>query len=104
MEALSTVAPVQAVRSSSRADRSEEHTSELQSRPHLVCRLLLEKKKSYCSAKRLFVFLLTPFTPLSCYSFSPLFSFSDQFIALSLFRLDLLPHLTIHESTCTTRS
>src|SRR3989442_11892478 len=27
------------------ADRSEEHTSELQSRPHLVCRLLLEKKK-----------------------------------------------------------
>src|SRR3989442_3315441 len=34
--------------------RSEEHTSELQSRPHLVCRLLLEKKKrqrrSLCSA------------------------------------------------------
>src|SRR5690554_7568965 len=28
------------------ADRSEEHTSELQSRPHLVCRLLLEKKKN----------------------------------------------------------
>src|SRR3989442_9769640 len=27
------------------AGRSEEHTSELQSRPHLVCRLLLEKKK-----------------------------------------------------------
>src|SRR3989442_4180762 len=26
------------------AGRSEEHTSELQSRPHLVCRLLLEKK------------------------------------------------------------
>src|SRR5690554_7156185 len=25
------------------AERSEEHTSELQSRPHLVCRLLLEK-------------------------------------------------------------
>src|SRR3989442_3201492 len=25
-------------------DRSEEHTSELQSRPHIVCRLLLEKK------------------------------------------------------------
>src|SRR3989442_3894271 len=30
-------------------DRSEEHTSELQSRPHLVCRLLLEKKKSTSS-------------------------------------------------------
>src|SRR3989442_11725201 len=31
--------------------RSEEHTSELQSRPHLVCRLLLEKKKT-CQATR----------------------------------------------------
>src|SRR2546429_2423268 len=35
-------------------ERSEEHTSELQSRLHLVCRLLLEKKKNtikyYCSA------------------------------------------------------
>src|SRR2546428_2020932 len=29
-----------------RADRSEEHTSELQSRSDLVCRLLLEKKKN----------------------------------------------------------
>src|SRR3989442_8824919 len=28
-------------------ERSEEHTSELQSRPHLVCRLLLEKKTFY---------------------------------------------------------
>src|SRR3989442_10039798 len=28
-------------------NRSEEHTSELQSRPHLVCRLLLEKKKKH---------------------------------------------------------
>src|SRR5205809_5266748 len=42
-------------------ERSEEHTSELQSRLHLVCRLLLEKKskkideieagKSYCSRR-----------------------------------------------------
>src|SRR3989449_2236771 len=30
--------------------RSEEHTSELQSRLHLVCRLLLEKKKHACVA------------------------------------------------------
>src|SRR3989442_10765456 len=36
------------------ATRSEEHTSELQSRPHLVCRLLLEKKKQHIS---------TPLTP-----------------------------------------
>src|SRR5690625_5465926 len=32
-----------------RGFRSEEHTSELQSRGHLVCRLLLEKKKRYMS-------------------------------------------------------
>src|SRR5690625_5890897 len=31
--------------------RSEEHTSELQSRGHLVCRLLLEKKKLHISGK-----------------------------------------------------
>src|SRR2546422_8061533 len=32
---------------SAEIQRSEEHTSELQSRLHLVCRLLLEKKKKY---------------------------------------------------------
>src|SRR2546422_4563979 len=32
--------------------RSEEHTSELQSRLHLVCRLLLEKKKEVGNAAR----------------------------------------------------
>src|SRR3712207_8301131 len=30
--------------------RSEEHTSELQSRQYLVCRLLLEKKKTTCNS------------------------------------------------------
>src|SRR5439155_15973947 len=44
------VQPVAIARHASRdsraiATRSEEHTSELQSRGHLVCRLLLEKKK-----------------------------------------------------------
>src|SRR3712207_8369871 len=34
------------VRPGRRAGRSEEHTSELQSRQYLVCRLLLEKKKT----------------------------------------------------------
>src|SRR2546426_9330562 len=34
-----------------RADRSEEHTSELQSPCNLVCRLLLEKKKKYKTLK-----------------------------------------------------
>src|SRR5436305_2701767 len=33
--------------------RSEEHTSELQSRPHLVCRLLLEKKNTISRCRRL---------------------------------------------------
>src|SRR2546422_8251573 len=33
------------------ANRSEEHTSELQSRLHLVCRLLLEKKKKKKQSK-----------------------------------------------------
>src|SRR3989442_2849717 len=39
---LSALSPF---RSPAMFSRSEEHTSELQSRPHLVCRLLLEKKK-----------------------------------------------------------
>src|SRR3712207_7473172 len=34
-----------------RLDRSEEHTSELQSRQYLVCRLLLEKKKKNLTIK-----------------------------------------------------
>src|SRR3712207_7360021 len=34
------------------ADRSEEHTSELQSRQYLVCRLLLEKKTSVLTRGR----------------------------------------------------
>src|SRR3989449_6320268 len=42
--------------------RSEEHTSELQSRLHLVCRLLLEKKKkmsaSFCTASMIVLHLL----------------------------------------------
>src|SRR2546422_8137372 len=36
-------------RAGRRGGRSEEHTSELQSRLHLVCRLLLEKKKKDAS-------------------------------------------------------
>src|SRR5205809_1934654 len=39
--------------------RSEEHTSELQSRLHLVCRLLLEKKKK--TQVLMFMHLLIPF-------------------------------------------
>src|SRR5687768_18017761 len=44
--------------------RSEEHTSELQSRLHLVCRLLLEKKKrqkhpSHCPIRQFLALALT---------------------------------------------
>src|SRR3712207_8253787 len=38
-----------------RAERSEEYTSELQSRQYLVCRLLLEKKKEAVKVGRLLV-------------------------------------------------
>src|SRR2546429_6078991 len=48
-----------AVRLLRRGARSEEHTSELQSRLHLVCRLLLEKKKQALPLVR----LLTDFPP-----------------------------------------
>src|SRR6266853_4508776 len=34
-------------------ERSEEHTSELQSQSNLVCRLLLEKKKKKCKARQI---------------------------------------------------
>src|SRR3989442_3613080 len=41
---LYTAPPAQGPRIALICGRSEEHTSELQSRPHLVCRLLLDKK------------------------------------------------------------
>src|SRR5438552_5859495 len=43
--------PTSATARSGRRSRSEEHTSELQSPDHLVCRLLLEKKKSTIPAQ-----------------------------------------------------
>src|SRR2546422_2986915 len=45
-KAQRTVLPRLGERAGVRGKRSEEHTSELQSRLHLVCRLLLEKKKN----------------------------------------------------------
>src|SRR5439155_10517278 len=43
--------------------RSEEHTSELQSRGHLVCRLLLEKKKKKTNITRIAMFFLNSMNP-----------------------------------------
>src|SRR5690554_5373601 len=45
IDGLSPVIAIEQKTTSKNPRRSEEHTSELQSRPHLVCRLLLEKKK-----------------------------------------------------------
>src|SRR5258708_29430234 len=47
-------APGSAICPRSRNSRSEEHTSELQSPDHLVCRLLLEKKKKKSSCNKLY--------------------------------------------------
>src|SRR2546422_7528429 len=49
----SRVQPADVARQTAPSLRSEEHTSELQSRLHLVCRLLLEKKKKDTTKKLL---------------------------------------------------
>src|SRR2546429_335244 len=59
-------------RSLSKTARSEEHTSELQSRLHLVCRLLLEKKKNIATT-------LNASHTQSAGSLSPMTSFSPLF-------------------------
>src|SRR5205814_10594910 len=46
--------------------RSEEHTSELQSLRHLVCRLLLEKKKNTSTLRKRFTHLLQLRRPWPC--------------------------------------
>src|SRR3712207_7444376 len=83
------------------ATRSEEHTSELQSRQYLVCRLLLEKKKLYSrsalcrltASRRL---LDTPLLPHYCLTIGTSFS---------LLRCSLPPLTTnVHTSVTTTYS
>src|SRR3712207_7341209 len=75
--------------------RSEEHTSELQSRQYLVCRLLLEKKTSTSMFDiilhsflftLLFPSLLLPYLlAFSC--FSPDFSFNHNYLYFSFYFL-----------------
>src|SRR5258705_9341897 len=57
------IKPIRRARSRQVAQRSEEHTSELQSLRHLVCRLLLEKKK-----KSRFTFYTLFNSDFKCYS------------------------------------
>src|SRR5690554_7285115 len=52
--------------------RSEEHTSELQSRPHLVCRLLLEKKKKHNNSATLKKYTTSHITPPPNHNATPL--------------------------------
>src|SRR2546422_4581632 len=51
--------------------RSEEHTSELQSRLHLVCRLLLEKKKKCTIPEEALLVGASTANPVSTYSEHP---------------------------------
>src|SRR5438034_87637 len=70
-----------------REQRSEEHTSELQSHSDLVCRLLLEKKKilaCWCQPRHAFPFTVPPTThtyPLSLHDALPIFGLPRPFAA-----------------------
>src|SRR3712207_7556384 len=71
------------------AMRSEEHTSELQSRQYLVCRLLLEKKKQSYSFTVLIIIVLTkPIIPILTH--------------LTLLLLAYLHIILINSSSCNT--
>src|SRR2546430_11231252 len=56
LQATTKEGPV-AFRKSRRKERSEEHTSELQSQSNLVCRLLLEKKKNNQTDTSLYMYM-----------------------------------------------
>src|SRR2546429_3346166 len=70
-------------------DRSEEHTSELQSRLHLVCRLLLEKKKK----------MYTTFstTLLNIYTISTSSSVMHSSITSNSHSSSTLPNVTLRQ-------
>src|SRR5436305_9319177 len=78
-----------------RGMRSEEHTSELQSRPHLVCRLLLEKKKNKYGK----VAYLAPISINSVTSRTTDYFFEDAFH--SIFLRDKPPTNPTHASVST---
>src|SRR2546429_1651408 len=72
---------IQAARSLGKAAlryRSEEHTSELQSRLHLVCRLLLEKKKNRAVLHRTTVLSLMPVAPAPPTPPTPAYTYNVQ--------------------------
>src|SRR2546429_2733005 len=77
------------------ASRSEEHTSELQSRLHLVCRLLLEKKKNRTAHLFWRIITSSPFFRLA------LLLRSAEFISTPL---HTVPSARLHRSTLLTVS
>src|SRR2546429_6304699 len=77
--------------------RSEEHTSELQSRLHLVCRLLLEKKqKRLKSAPPRPQPALTPVPPPATYAATPMMLMDTIHGVLKLARTIPTPPPTIY--------
>src|SRR2546422_449744 len=70
-------------------ERSEEHTSELQSRLHLVCRLLLEKKKKHdiCTPSLLSFFFFNDTATTEIYTLS-----LHDALPISPLRLEPRPH------------
>src|SRR3712207_7346588 len=87
-----------------RSRRSEEHTSELQSRQYLVCRLLLEKKKyylhlyilstlhSYLFNPLLYAILLFSSSPIPCFPPYPLSDFLSPLCYTHLPRRHCVPY------------
>src|SRR5256884_3617528 len=81
--------------SRSTACRSEEHTSELQSRLHLVCRLLLEKKKNKYLSNPLFYsshltpshFVTTRSTPIPSLKLPVMLSSTSPDLSSFLYRI-----------------
>src|SRR5687768_12815688 len=85
-----------------RRERSEEHTSELQSRLHLVCRLLLEKKKTNVSLNfrlRSYSSSVGMFGLYACSGLRFLFFFSDP-ATTEIYTLSLHDALPISPGSC----
>src|SRR5471030_3082793 len=86
--------------------RSEEHTSELQSLRHLVCRLLLEKKKYSETISYFFAFMACPCARIIFIapSIASLLYFLFFFLMIRRPpRSTLFPYTTLFRSSCNTR-
>src|SRR6266436_698640 len=87
-----------------RVARSEEHTSELQSRLHLVCRLLLEKKKTQHVEHRNCIGVLLDWLDLTQGLVAQFFFFFNDTATTEIYTLSLHDALPISAASFTTRS